>query len=129
MLSICFVRVGASKAQPSFRVSRKVHDAHVPFPAFLAQPKVAAVLGAPMTLGQPKAGTDDGPDMLRDAGLLKELKGLGWGVDDQGNLSMPEHSESDPKLDPKYGLARNLRLLGSRQELRGSDAIHEEGRK
>ena len=60
-----------------------------------------------MTLGQPKAGTDDGPDMLRDAGLLKELNGLGWGMDDQGNLSMPEHSESDPKLDPKYGLARN----------------------
>lgn len=98
--------------KPGFRVSRKVHDAHVPFPAFLAQPKVAAVLGAPMTLGQPKAGTDDGPDMLRDAGLLKELKGLGWGVDDQGNLSMPEHSESDPKLDPKYGLARNCYAVG-----------------
>eukprot|EP00285_Hemiselmis_virescens_P011635 CAMPEP_0173390472 /NCGR_PEP_ID=MMETSP1356-20130122/14969_1 /TAXON_ID=77927 ORGANISM="Hemiselmis virescens, Strain PCC157" /NCGR_SAMPLE_ID=MMETSP1356 /ASSEMBLY_ACC=CAM_ASM_000847 /LENGTH=366 /DNA_ID=CAMNT_0014347873 /DNA_START=26 /DNA_END=1126 /DNA_ORIENTATION=+ len=98
------------------RVKRKVHDAHVPFPSFLAQPKVAAVIGAPMTHGQPKEGTDDGPDMIRNAGLHDELKSLGWKVDDLGNLAMPKPTPSDaPWKGP--GMARHPVAVGKGCEI------------
>lgn len=50
--------------------------------------------------------------MLRKAGLQKELKSLGWTVDDQGNLPMPEHKENDPKIDLKFGNAKNCYAVG-----------------
>lgn len=40
----------------------------IPIPKFLKLPKTVTVIGAPMTLGQPLAGTDQGPKMIRDAG-------------------------------------------------------------
>jgi len=98
------------------RVKRQVHDAHVPFPNFLVQPKVAAVIGAPMTLGQPKEGTDDGPDMIRAAGLHRELQSLGWGVEDCGNLTMPAPSPSNTQLKGP-GRARHPEPVGRGCEL------------
>lgn len=64
-----YMSSGLRDPQPGFRVQRQVHDARVQFPEFLKQPKIAAVIGAPMTLGQPKEGTDNGPEMIRKSGL------------------------------------------------------------
>eukprot|EP00283_Hemiselmis_rufescens_P019302 CAMPEP_0173449588 /NCGR_PEP_ID=MMETSP1357-20121228/43013_1 /TAXON_ID=77926 /ORGANISM="Hemiselmis rufescens, Strain PCC563" /LENGTH=361 /DNA_ID=CAMNT_0014416193 /DNA_START=132 /DNA_END=1217 /DNA_ORIENTATION=- len=99
-----------------WRVKRQVHDANVHFPNFLVQPKVAAVIGAPMTLGQPKEGTDDGPDMIRAADLHQELHSLGWKVNDYGNIDMPEPSPSDAKLKGP-GKARHPEPIGKGCEL------------
>ena len=47
-----------------------------------AQPRTVSVIGAPMTFGQPFVGTDVGPELLRENGLLKDLSSLGWRVED-----------------------------------------------
>lgn len=80
------------------RVARKVHHADVPHPRFLQEPKQCAVLGAPMTWGQPRAGTDNGPEMIRRAGLSLELANLGWGVEDLGDIDIAPPSNSDPQV-------------------------------
>jgi len=84
------------------RVARKVHHADIAHPRFLVEPRKAAILGAPMTWGQPKAGTDTGPDMLRQAGLSTELGNLGWEVEDMGDITFVPPSASDPQGEAKY---------------------------
>lgn len=81
------------------RVARKVHHADVPHPRFLQEPKKCAVFGAPMTWGQPRAGTDNGPEMIRRAGLSQELGNLGWNVEDLGDLDIAPPSDADPQVE------------------------------
>ena len=47
-----------------------------------------AVLGAPIEIGASQMGTLMGPDALRTAGLLTLLEGLGFAVEDHGNLTV-----------------------------------------
>ena len=82
------------------RVERKVHHADVPHPRFLVDPKKCAIIGAPMTWGQPKPGADNGPDMIRQAGLQSELEKLGWAVEDTGDIYFQPPRASDPKGAP-----------------------------
>mmetsp|Transcript_2915 Transcript_2915/g.6802 ORF Transcript_2915/g.6802 Transcript_2915/m.6802 type:complete len:368 (+) Transcript_2915:61-1164(+) len=86
---------------PTSRVKRQVHHADVPFPNFLKTPKTCAVIGAPMVHGQSKDGTDEGPQMLRAAGLHKELKDLNWAVNDVGDLKFAPPKPDDPAMDEK----------------------------
>lgn len=39
-----------------------------------------------MTYGQPFVGTDRGPELLRERGLIKDLSSLGWIVEDIPDL-------------------------------------------
>ena len=39
-----------------------------------------------MTYGQPFVGTDSGPTLLREQGLLQDLSTLGWRVEDIPDL-------------------------------------------
>lgn len=52
-------------------VKAMVSLGQVQHPPFLALPKTCTVIGAPTTLGQPLAGTDMGPQMIRDAGSYR----------------------------------------------------------
>ena len=52
------------------------------------QQKKIAVLGAPIEIGASQHGTLMGPDALRTAGLLTLLEGLGFAVEDHGNLTV-----------------------------------------
>ncbi|MBA3430497.1 MAG: arginase [Actinobacteria bacterium] len=51
-----------------------------------------AILGAPLDLGASRRGVDMGPSAIRYAELDERLKGLGFSVDDQGNVraELPE---------------------------------------
>ncbi len=53
-----------------------------------AQPRTVSIIGAPMTYGQPFVGTDRGPELLREKGLLKDLASLGWRVEDIPDLDL-----------------------------------------
>ena len=53
-----------------------------------AHAKKIAVLGVPIEIGASQMGTLMGPDALRTAGLLTVLEGLGFAVEDHGNLSV-----------------------------------------
>lgn len=62
------------------------------------------VFGVPMDLGQRRRGVDMGPSALRYAGLLDELRLLGYSVVDSGNLAVPL-PENEP---PDISRARHL---------------------
>src|ERR1700733_5234738 len=51
-------------------------------------PKRIAVLGAPIDIGASQRGTLMGPAALRTAGLLTVLDGLGFDVEDHGDISI-----------------------------------------
>eukprot|EP00048_Salpingoeca_helianthica_P024204 m.30519 g.30519 ORF g.30519 m.30519 type:complete len:369 (-) comp9248_c1_seq1:251-1357(-) len=71
-----------------------VKGVQVPTPSFLAAPKTVSIIGAPMTYGQPFAGTDRGPAAVREKGLHQALTKLGWRVEETGDLTFepPGHS-------------------------------------
>jgi len=60
---------------------------------FLATPKVAAIVGAPMSLGQPQMGVDQGPAYIRSAGLTARLEADHWKVDDAGDVDLTQCAE------------------------------------
>jgi arginase len=55
--------------------------------------KKIAVLGAPIDIGASQRGTLMGPAALRTAGLLTLLDGLGFEVEDHGDISIAEVAE------------------------------------
>lgn len=64
-----------------------------------------------MTYGQPYVGTDGGPGLLRQEGLLQKLSTLGWRIHDDGDL------EFTPKLGATGGFhgagnAKNSEIVG-----------------
>lgn len=76
-----------------------------------------------MTYGQPFAGTDGGPRMLREAGLRGMLAALGWRVEDLPDLdfeaiattasaSASKSKQQPPPPNPVVGNARNPELVG-----------------
>jgi arginase len=50
------------------------------------------IIGVPMDLGQSRRGVDMGPSALRYAGLDARLRRLGFQVDDQGNIEIPDRA-------------------------------------
>src|SRR6202035_139079 len=78
-------------------------DASKPDPA-----KKIAVIGAPIDIGASQRGTLMGPAALRTAGLLTLLDGLGFGVQDHGDLSIGEVAKLD---DSPPGNARHYREI------------------
>jgi len=91
-------------------------------PDFLTIPKTVSIIGAPMSWGQPRAGTDHGSQMLRDCGLEGTLLGLEWRIDDQGDLEFDPPKRGDPQIDRKVikGRAKNSYCVG-----RGLKKIHD----
>jgi arginase len=59
---------------------------HTKLYRYTAEPRTCTVIGAPMTYGQPYVGTDSGPALLRQNGLLKDLSALHWRVEDMPDL-------------------------------------------
>jgi arginase len=54
-----------------------------------------------MSFGQPLTGCDEGPSLLRKAGLRNRLAALNWRVEDQGDVKFPAPKFSDPVADVK----------------------------
>src|SRR5262245_60588604 len=67
--------------------------------------KTIAVLGTPIEIGASQRGTLMGPAALRTAGLLTVLEGLGFTVEDHGDLSVAgvaAHSDEPPENAKHY---------------------------
>ncbi|GBG29097.1 Arginase [Hondaea fermentalgiana] len=94
----------------------------VEVPPFLRVPKTASIIGAPMSWGQPRAGTDQGSQILRACGLEDNLLALEWRIDDKGDLEFDEPTRNDPAIDPTkvQGLAKNCFTVG-----KGLKKIHD----
>jgi arginase len=86
-------------------------------PTFIDMPKQCTVIGAPMTYGQPLAGTDGGPELIRQCGLRESLTQLDWRVNDIGDLKFETPKGSDPTLPKALGKARNCYAVGKSMEI------------
>lgn len=77
-----------------------------------------SVVGAPISWGQPHAGTDLGPTLMRKSGLLTCLEALEWTVDEKGDIQFDEPTSADPKPDEALigGKAKNCFCLGKALE-------------
>jgi arginase len=62
-----------------------------------------AIVGAPLDLGAGRRGVDMGPSALRLAGLNSKLQGMGYEVEDLGNVSaaLQESTPAGPE-NAKY---------------------------
>ncbi|XP_070079973.1 arginase-1 isoform X4 [Equus przewalskii] len=71
--------------------------------------KSIGVIGAPFSKGQPRGGVEEGPTVLRKAGLLEKLKELECDVKDYGDLPF-----ADVPNDSPFGIVKNPSLaIGS----------------
>src|SRR6476659_8912034 len=59
-----------------------------------------AIIGAPLDLGQGRRGVDMGPSALRVANLNARVAGLGYIVEDQGNVPV-DQAEAAPEGHPR----------------------------
>ena len=59
-----------------------------------------AVLGAPNAAGQRRAGVERAPAILRAAGILDDIRSLGWDVDDLGDAHAPKLPVPSPPHGP-----------------------------
>jgi arginase len=75
----------------------------------LPSPLKLAIIGAGYKGGQPREGVDQGPAVIREAGIKNEISLLGWEVSDLGDLSL---SEWDQEKDPAFGIIKHPRQVG-----------------
>jgi len=75
---------------------------------FLSNPKTVAIVGCPFSGGQPRAGVDEGPIHLVEAGIVNQLKELGWKVQFDGHHLF---EEIEAASDPPIGKLKNPRLV------------------
>lgn len=91
--------MGSAEIRPIWEQKEDVEK--IPNP-ILRSPKTVTVIGAPISWGQPLAGTDSGPKMIRDAGLMQALKKMGWRIDDKGDVDTSAPTEEEFKQDEAY---------------------------
>ena len=78
-----------------------------PVAKFLKHRKIS-VVGCPFSGGQPKEGVDEGPLRIIEAGLLDDIKALGWDVDFEEHHKFAPLDEKD---DPPIGVMKRPRLV------------------
>jgi len=75
---------------------------------FIPEPKTVAIVGCPFSGGQPRAGVDTGPIHLVEAGLVDQIKQLGWQVEFGGHH---QFEEITVEKDPPVGVVKRARLV------------------
>lgn len=65
------------------------------------------VVGIPFSLGQPRGGTELGPGVLREAGLLKKIESFGNKVTDYGDINIEPVADDKP-----WNNVKNPRAVG-----------------
>ena len=78
------------------KISRLLSSATIPPTLGITKPRRCAIIGAPYSWGQPRAGTDLAPALLRGAGLKRGIEELGWQSNDLGDVIIPSSSSSSP---------------------------------
>ncbi|XP_065783866.1 arginase-1 isoform X2 [Muntiacus reevesi] len=72
-----------------------------------SKPQSVGIIGAPFSKGQPRGGVEEGPTVLRKAGLLEKLKELEYDVKDYGDLSFVDDPDDSP-----FQIVKNPRCVG-----------------
>eukprot|EP00056_Hartaetosiga_gracilis_P011313 m.170163 g.170163 ORF g.170163 m.170163 type:complete len:365 (-) comp13487_c0_seq13:2340-3434(-) len=77
-----------------------VHRVNIDTPPFLDEPRTCAVIGAPLTYGQPFDGVQQGPSALREAGIIDAIKKLGWRLKEHGDVNFSDIRVEEEELSP-----------------------------
>jgi len=77
---------------------------------FLAKPKTVSIVGCPFSGGQHRLGVDKGPIHMVNAGLVDQLRGLGWVVEFDGHHQFEDVAA---EFDPPIGKLKNPRLVSN----------------
>lgn len=88
---------------------RRALSAHTLPASGVREPFTVAVLGAPVSLGQPLDGVELAPAALRAGGLRRAVTGTGWRWADRGDVAAPAPRAGDPRGDDH---ARNALAVG-----------------
>nr|ADA68869.1 arginase [Sinohyriopsis cumingii] len=70
------------------------------------------VLGIPFSKGQSRVGTEYGPEVLRNGGIVRKLQNLGCHVQDHGDVEVIQVEKDDPEEN-----AKNPRTVGLTSKL------------
>uniref|UniRef100_A0A8I5YQ09 Arginase-1 n=1 Tax=Pongo abelii TaxID=9601 RepID=A0A8I5YQ09_PONAB len=76
-----------------------------------AKSRTIGIIGAPFSKGQPREGVEEGPTVLRKAGLLEKLKEQECDVKDYGDLPF-----ADIPNDSPFQIVKNPRSVGKASE-------------
>nr|AVZ66193.1 liver arginase [synthetic construct] len=76
-----------------------------------AKSRTIGIIGAPFSKGQPRGGVEEGPTVLRKAGLLEKLKEQECDVKDYGDLPF-----ADIPNDSPFQIVKNPRSVGKASE-------------
>jgi len=79
--------------------------------------KEVTIIGVPMDLGQTRRGVDMGPSAIRYAGLKDRLEGLGYSIDDLGDLKI-DFVNKNENIDTATNL-KNLQTVADANDLLG----------
>jgi len=77
----------------------------------LTAPLTVSVIGAGYKGGQPHSGVEGGPQAIRQAGLVDELKKLHWEVADKGDIDFNDLNRMDSDPPARNG-TKNPRKVG-----------------
>jgi len=86
--------------------------------------QVIRIIGVPIDLGADRRGVDMGPSAMRYAGLNVRLQGLGWEVEDVGNLDVPIPETREIK-DKRLKYLEEIVTVNEQLHLKVAQAIKE----
>lgn len=84
--------------------------------------QVIRIIGVPIDLGADRRGVDMGPSAMRYAGLNARLQGLGWEVEDVGNLDVPIPETREIK-DKRLKYLEEIVTVNEQLHLKVAEAI------
>ncbi|KAK2510149.1 hypothetical protein MC885_003541, partial [Smutsia gigantea] len=94
-----------------WRLVRERRCSHQKYQSMSSKSTSIGVIGAPFSKGQPRGGVEEGPTVLRKAGLLQKLKEQEYDVKDYGDLLF-----ADVPNDTPFQRVKNPRCVGKASE-------------
>lgn len=89
-------------------------------PLFLAHPRTCGLVGMPFSWGRPRAGVENGPQLLRNRGVDEVVMGHDWRLEEHGDVSLPNptfhDNASSSGLKNSFAVGEACRLLAVKVE-------------
>ncbi|TPX44635.1 hypothetical protein SeMB42_g04263 [Synchytrium endobioticum] len=98
--------------RPTLFIDQPIKIIPTPHDRFLKLPRTVGIVGAGFNGGQPRGGVENAPSQLVDAGLVEQLKDLGWQV--QVDEKFPTYESLKPTVDEDVeGKLRNVKYVSN----------------
>lgn len=75
------------------------------------------MISVPLCKGQPRAGVDSGPAILRENGMFERLKKYNGNITDLGDVAIEDFDEPRGKIKNPLGVGLNMKTLADRVAL------------